>query len=166
MPGEPENQLLLTRAALSTRCAQEQIPTGAFCRLLVLAVLLPLALFGETVPLPLHWWSRGAGGGGAFFSPSLSPLDPGTLYISTDMGTMGPPRSIKGSMHATGAQAAGASARTGSAHWTLWLSSARRLAARISFMPRGKASIPAGPPSTSPPTAAGAGKRFTCHPLI
>ncbi|HVM47224.1 MAG TPA: hypothetical protein VMU04_04315, partial [Candidatus Acidoferrum sp.] len=53
-----------------------------------MAVLLPLALFGETVPLPLHWWSRGAGGGGAFFSPSLSALDPGTLYISTDMGTV------------------------------------------------------------------------------
>ena len=59
-----------------------------FCRLLVLATLLPWGSFAQPVPLPLHWWSRGAGGGGAFFSPSLSPLDQGTLYISTDMGTV------------------------------------------------------------------------------
>jgi photosystem II stability/assembly factor-like uncharacterized protein len=61
---------------------------AVFCRLLVVAAMLPCASFAATAPLPLNWWSRGAGGGGAFFSPSLSPLDPGTLYISTDMGTV------------------------------------------------------------------------------
>ena len=69
------------------RRAVQGRPT-AFCHLLVLAALLPWGSFAETVPLPLHWWSRGAGGGGAFFSPSLSPLDQGALYISTDMGTV------------------------------------------------------------------------------
>ena len=59
-----------------------------FCGLLLVAELLFPAPLAGAAPLPLHWWSRGAGGGGAFFSPSLSPLDPVTLYISTDMGTV------------------------------------------------------------------------------
>jgi len=57
-------------------------------RLLAVAALLTGISWCPAAPLPLHWWSRGAGGGGAFFSPSLSPLDPGALYLSTDMGTV------------------------------------------------------------------------------
>lgn len=58
------------------------------CLLPLLIALGPAVSFAQTLPLPQHWWSRGAGGGGAFFAPSLSPLDPATLYISTDMGTV------------------------------------------------------------------------------
>jgi len=50
--------------------------------------MLPCAVSAATAPLPLNWWSMGAGGGGYFCTPSLSPLDPNTLYISTDMGTV------------------------------------------------------------------------------
>ena len=50
--------------------------------------MLSCASFAATAPLPLNWWSRGVGGGGYFCTPSLSPLDPNTLYISTDMGTV------------------------------------------------------------------------------
>jgi len=52
------------------------------------AALLPCLSIAETEPLPLYWWSRGAGGGGAFFSPSLSPHDSNVLYVCTDMGTI------------------------------------------------------------------------------
>ena len=50
--------------------------------------MLLSAMFAATAPLPLNCWSRGVGGGGYFCTPSLSPLDPNTLYISTDMGTV------------------------------------------------------------------------------
>lgn len=34
------------------------------------------------------WESRGIGGGGAFYSPSMSPFDPGVIYLATDMGAL------------------------------------------------------------------------------
>lgn len=32
------------------------------------------------------WSARGAGGGGALFSPSINPVNPGEMYIASDMG--------------------------------------------------------------------------------
>ncbi|WP_254508378.1 Calx-beta domain-containing protein [Anatilimnocola floriformis] len=32
------------------------------------------------------WFERGAGGGGALFSPSINPLNPNEMYIASDMG--------------------------------------------------------------------------------
>src|SRR5262245_13803853 len=39
------------------------------------------------VPTAITDWSAsGPGGGGALFAPSLSPSNPGTIYIASDMG--------------------------------------------------------------------------------
>lgn len=35
---------------------------------------------------PESWISKGVGGGGAFFSPSISPHEPQLLFVNTDMG--------------------------------------------------------------------------------
>lgn len=53
--------------------------------LLATCVLLPPAAEAQ---LPDQWWSRGAGGGGAFFSPAISPHNGNVLYVSTDMGVV------------------------------------------------------------------------------
>lgn len=56
------------------------------CRLIA-AVCVMCALC--TIPTAGWGWdSRGIGGGGAFYSPSLSPFDPGTLYLATDMSAV------------------------------------------------------------------------------
>jgi photosystem II stability/assembly factor-like uncharacterized protein len=37
---------------------------------------------------PTNWASRGIGGGGALFSPSINPANPGEMYISCDMSQL------------------------------------------------------------------------------
>ena len=38
--------------------------------------------------VPTQWSSRGAGGGGALFSPAISPTNAGEIYIASDMGQL------------------------------------------------------------------------------
>ncbi|MBP7429857.1 MAG: hypothetical protein KBC05_10510 [Candidatus Hydrogenedentes bacterium] len=49
----------------------------------IAAFLLALNARAE---LPARWISRGPGGGGALFGPSISPHDPDDLFVSCDMG--------------------------------------------------------------------------------
>jgi len=53
--------------------------------LLVLLALLPAA---RLVAVPATWEPRGPGGGGALFSPSLSPHQPERLFVACDMSEL------------------------------------------------------------------------------
>jgi len=49
--------------------------------LLVLTWLLPCLLVAQ----PSQWASRGIGGGGALFAPTISPNDASNMYLQCDM---------------------------------------------------------------------------------
>ena len=49
--------------------------------LLILAWIFPLFIKSQ----PTNWGSRGPGGGGALFSPSINPADPDEFYAACDM---------------------------------------------------------------------------------
>ncbi|MFZ1593010.1 MAG: hypothetical protein WAT27_13035, partial [Chitinophagales bacterium] len=50
------------------------------------ALLLTLTLFNITLfSQPLEWQSRGIGGGGALFAPSVNPINDAEMYIGCDM---------------------------------------------------------------------------------
>ena len=59
--------------------------TAVGLRLLLLVVMTAYTC-EAAMSLPLYWWSRGVGGNGAFFSPSINPCTPDNLFVSTDMG--------------------------------------------------------------------------------
>jgi len=66
-----------------------QVRSAAGYRAFLVSNVLALGLVLETAAamnLPRYWWSRGVGGAGAFFSPSINPASPDTLSVSTDMG--------------------------------------------------------------------------------
>jgi photosystem II stability/assembly factor-like uncharacterized protein len=49
--------------------------------LFILSLLLPCILIAQ----PAQWYSRGIGGGGALFAPTISPNDPSNMYLQCDM---------------------------------------------------------------------------------
>jgi len=49
--------------------------------LLLIYIVFPLVLFAQ----PTTWESRGIGGGGALFSPTISPLDENIIFLQCDM---------------------------------------------------------------------------------
>ncbi len=50
------------------------------------ALLLTLTLLNNTLfSQPLEWQSRGIGGGGALFAPSINPVNDAEMYIGCDM---------------------------------------------------------------------------------
>ena len=52
----------------------------------LLFILAAFALTSQAGPAPAAGWqSRGIGGGGAFFSPSISPHNTNLVYLATDM---------------------------------------------------------------------------------
>lgn len=51
-------------------------------------VLLPLEDRSVPSGVPASWSVRGAGGGGALFSPSVNPSAPNELFVSSDMGEL------------------------------------------------------------------------------
>lgn len=55
--------------------------------LLPLAPAVLLAAASAAAP-PVSWEPRGPGGGGALFSPSLSPHQPGEMYVACDMSEL------------------------------------------------------------------------------
>lgn len=54
--------------------------------MLYLIVLLLVCLSLPTMSQPTDFQSKGIGGGGALFSPSIHPDDPGILYLASDLG--------------------------------------------------------------------------------
>ena len=55
-------------------------------QLLSAALLFTLTLFNNTLfSQPLEWQSRGIGGGGALFAPSVNPINDAEMYIGCDM---------------------------------------------------------------------------------
>jgi hypothetical protein len=50
-------------------------------KLFLFITLIPVLSFAQ----PATWQSRGIGGGGALFSPSISPLDANNIYLQCDM---------------------------------------------------------------------------------
>ena len=57
-------------------------------RSLVIMPVLMLSALSTRAAQPTVWNSRGVGGGGAFFGVSLSPFDPNTIWIASDMSDM------------------------------------------------------------------------------
>ena len=52
-----------------------------------LLVILSLILHGNiNAQVPAAWYSKGIGGGGALFSPSINPANHNEIYMSCDMG--------------------------------------------------------------------------------
>lgn len=56
-------------------------------RLLLLLCVLWSVVLAVAAP-PASWESRGPGGGGAMYAPTISPLQPNTLYLGCDMGPL------------------------------------------------------------------------------
>ena len=52
---------------------------------LALAAMVPLSVQGAPPP---RWMSRGVGGGGAFFGPSISPHNHDELFVASDMSDL------------------------------------------------------------------------------
>ncbi len=50
-------------------------------RILSLVMVIPTLALAQ----PASWQSRGIGGGGALFCPSISPLDANNMYLQCDM---------------------------------------------------------------------------------
>ena len=51
------------------------------------AVLVSVCLAGAA-PIPSSWTSRGVGGGGSLFSPSINPADTNEFYVVCDMSEL------------------------------------------------------------------------------
>lgn len=59
-----------------------------FVQIFLLFALIVPTNSGAISPFKRTWASRGIGGGGALFAPTLSPHDPALLYMSTDMSSI------------------------------------------------------------------------------
>ncbi|MEO8376380.1 MAG: hypothetical protein ABI579_01815 [Candidatus Sumerlaeota bacterium] len=82
----------MARAALTWRCAGTILPVssnegGLFMRVSGVGIFVYTMLLGSSaLAAPtISWQSAGVGGGGAMFSPSFSPHNGNTLFVSCDM---------------------------------------------------------------------------------
>ena len=57
-------------------------------RLFIQVLFLAAAAAGVMAQVPDAWYSRGIGGGGALFSPSINPADHNEIYLGCDMSAL------------------------------------------------------------------------------
>ncbi|HXU26570.1 MAG TPA: hypothetical protein VN698_05000, partial [Bacteroidia bacterium] len=56
--------------------------------ILTLTILVSLSTITCLAQAPTAWQSRGIGGGGALFSPSINPANHNEAYLACDMGEL------------------------------------------------------------------------------
>src|SRR6266446_10975743 len=77
----------LSSTRLSAASARQGGRRGRRHALFACATLLAAAGLALAGP-PAHFVSRGPGGGGAFFGPSISPFDSDDIWIGSDMSDL------------------------------------------------------------------------------
>jgi hypothetical protein len=75
----------LSRAFLIIRATRRGVALRFLAALVLSLQLVSDVSFGG---LPAHFISRGPGGGGAFFDPSINPYNPDDLWIGSDMSDL------------------------------------------------------------------------------